>query len=61
MLSSIRSEIMDPRNRNKENPNLPPGEIIALKELVRIQRDRIITIKAADNGAGIVILNLKIM
>ena len=59
MLSSIRSEIMDPRNRNQETPNLPPGEIAALKELIRLQRDRIITIKAADKGAGIVILNFK--
>ena len=59
MLSSIRSEIMDPRNRNQENPNLPPGEISALKELVRLQRERIITIKAADKGAGIVILNFE--
>ena len=25
MLSSIKSEIMDPRNRNREEPNLPKG------------------------------------
>ena len=59
MLSLIQSEITEPRNRNQENPNLPPGEISALKELVRLQRERIITIKAADKGAGIVILNFE--
>ena len=57
MLSSIRSEIMDPMNRNQETPNLPPGEISAPKELIRLQRDIFITIKAADKGEGIVILN----
>ena len=38
MLSSIRSEIMDPRNRNQEHPNLPPEEIEALKELITLQK-----------------------
>ena len=56
-LESIRSEIMDPRNRNTEKCNLPVDEIAALKELIRLQRQRIIIIKAADKGAGIVILN----
>ena len=50
---------MDPRNRNQEKPNLPPEEILALTELVRLQRDRIIVIKPSDKGAGIVILNYK--
>ena len=59
MLTSIRSEIMDPQNRNQETPNLPPDEINALKELIRLQKERVITIKAADKGAGIVILNFK--
>ena len=56
-LNSIRSEIMDPRNRNTEQCNLPMEEIAALKELIRLQKQRIIMIKAADKGAGIVILN----
>ena len=59
MLSSIRSEIMDPQNRNQEHPNLLPEEIEALKELITLQKQRIITIKPADKGAGIVILNFK--
>ena len=59
MLNSIRSEIMDPLNRNTENSNLPKVKIQALKELIRLQKERIIIIKAADKGAGIVILNFK--
>ena len=58
-LSSIKSEIMDPKNRNSEKSNLPPDEIVALIELIRLQIDRVIVIKAADNGAGIVILDFK--
>ena len=58
-LDAIRSEIMDPRNRNEEKSNLPPEEIKALKELIRLQKERIIVIKAADKGAGIVILNFQ--
>ena len=59
MLSSIRSELMDPQNRNKESCNLPQEEVLALKELIRLQKERVITIKAADKGAGIVILDFQ--
>ena len=48
---------MDPRNRNEEKCNLPQEEINALKQLVRLQRERIITIIPCDKGAGIVILD----
>ena len=50
---------MDPKNRNQEDSNLPQEEKAALKELIRLQKDRIITIKAADKGAGIVLVNYK--
>ena len=56
-LNSIRSEIMDNKNRNSEKCNLPPDEIDALKQLIQLQKDRVSTIKSADKGAGIVILN----
>ena len=59
MLNSIKSEIMDPMNRNKEEPNLPKEEIEALKHLIKLQKDRVIVIKAADKGAGIVILDFE--
>ena len=58
-LESIKSEIMDHRNRNEVKCNLPEDEILALKELVRLQRERIITLKACDKGAGIMILDFK--
>ena len=37
--------------------NIPPEEIAALKELIRLQKERIITIKACDKGGGIIILD----
>ena len=59
MLNSTRSEIMDPMNRNNEEPNLPKEEIEALMHLIKLQKERVIIIKAADKGAGIVIINFQ--
>ena len=59
-LDAVKSEIMDPRNRNQEACNLPVEEIQALKELIKLQRDRVIMIKPCDKGAGILILDFKI-
>ena len=56
-LSAIKSEILDPKNRNSVPCNIPPEEIAALKELIRLQKERIITIKACDKGGGIIILD----
>ena len=56
-LSSVKSELSDPRNINKEGCNLPVNEINALKELIKLQKERVIIIKACDKGAGIMILN----
>ena len=58
-MSAIKSEILDPRNRNSADSNLSPDKIAALKELIKLQRQRVITIKACDKGAGIIILNFK--
>ena len=58
-LDSVKSAIMDPRNRNKEDCNLPVEEVQALKELIKMQRDRVIIIKPCDKGAGILILDFK--
>ena len=44
-------------NRNKVRPNLPPEELKGLNELIKLQRDRIITIKPCDKGAGLIILD----
>ena len=51
---------MDPKNRNEETCNLQEEEIIALKQLVRLQKERIITIRPCDKGAGIVVLDFNI-
>ena len=56
-LGSIKSEILDHRNRNNVACNLPQDEIQALKELIKLQRDKIIVIKPCDKGAGIMILD----
>ena len=44
-------------NRNNTKCNLPVDEMTALKELIKLQRDRIIMIKPCDKGAGILILD----
>ena len=56
-LSSVKSEILDPKNRNSTECNISPEEEQALKELVRLQKERLITIKECDKGAGVMILN----
>ena len=58
-LNAIKSEIQDPRNRNKVECNLPEDEMQALKELISLQRERKIVIKACDKGAGVIILNFE--
>ena len=57
MLAATKSEIMDPKNRNKTRPNLPPGEMKALALLIYMQKQQVITIKPCDKGAGIIILD----
>jgi hypothetical protein len=56
-LGAVKSELMDPKNREKVNNNLPNEEIAALKQLVILQKERQITIKKCDKGAGIMILD----
>ena len=50
---------MNPINRQQQEGNLPPEEIDSLKELICIQKERIVIIKAADKGAGIVVLDFE--
>ena len=56
-INSVRSELLDPLNRNKARPNLAPDEYEGLKELIQLQKERKISVKPADKGAGIVILS----
>ena len=56
-LGAVRSEIMDPQNRNKVPINLPPEELKALKELIELLKEKQIIIKPCDKGAGIIILD----
>ena len=56
-LSAIKSEITDPRNRNNVKCNLPVIEMNALKELIKLQREKVIIIKPCDKGAGLIILD----
>ena len=56
-VSAVKSDIMDPKNRNKVQSNLPDDEKEALKILIKLQKDRKIVIKPCDKGAGIIILN----
>ena len=56
-LSSVKSEMMDPRNRNQEKCNLPVEELEALKQLIHLQRERKLVVKACDKGSGIILLD----
>ena len=56
-LSLMKSEIMEPKNWNEAKCNLPKEEVLALEELIKLQREREIIIMPCDNGAGILILN----
>ena len=58
-LNSVKSEIMDPRNRNGAECNLPMDELNALNELVQLEKDKKIIIKPCDKGAGLMIMNFK--
>ena len=55
-LHATTSDLLDTKTRNKVHNNLPPEELEALKQLIELQKNRVITIKPADKGAGIVIL-----
>ena len=59
-LGSIKSKILDHRNRNGVKCNLPKNEIEAIKELIKLQKERIIVIKPCDKGAGIIILDFPV-
>ena len=58
-LNSIKSDLIDPHQRNKIDSNIPPNEMRALKELIQLQKERKITIKPCDKGAGIMILDFE--
>ena len=50
---------MDPRNRQVEDCSLQSEEVKALKELMRLQREGVIVIKATYKGAGIANLDFQ--
>ena len=58
-LNAVKSEISDIKGLNKTRPNLPPEEQRALHQLIKLQRERVITIKPCDKGAGIILLDFE--
>ena len=58
-LAGVKSEILDPKNRRKAKCNLPESEVKAIKELIKLQKDRKIIIKQCDKGAGLIILDFE--
>ena len=48
---------MDHKNRNDVQCNLPQDEIIAMQELIKLQKDKIVVIKPCDKRAGMIILD----
>ena len=43
-LAAVKSDIIDPKNRRKVEPNISKAEVEALKALINLQRDRSIVI-----------------
>lgn len=58
-INSIKSEIIYNKNGYNVKCNLPDEELKAIKELVKLQKERKIMIKKYDKGAGIIILNFE--
>ena len=58
-VTAVKSEIIDPKNRNKVKSNLTVEEQQALKDLVRLQKEKKYVIKQCDKGAGIIIMDHK--
>ena len=58
-MAAVNSDIMDPKNRHKVSSNISKEEKEALKELIKLQKERQIVIKPCDKGAGIIILDFK--
>ena len=58
-LAAVKSDIMDPMNRNKVSSNISEEEKEALKTLIKLQRERQIVVKPCDKGAGIIILDFQ--
>ena len=59
MIGAVKSEIMDPMNRNKVSCNIGKDSISALCELINLQKQRRIVIKRCDKGAGIIVLDFQ--
>ena len=58
-LVAVKSEILDPKNRYKVDTNISEEEKEALKELIKLQKERKIVIRPCDKGAGIIILDFE--
>ena len=58
-LGAVKSELVDPKNRKKGSLNIPQSELKALKELIKLQKERHIVIKPCDKGAGVIILDFE--
>ena len=58
-VNAVKSEIIDPKNRNKVDDNLTIKEQQALKDLVNLQKEKRIVVKQCDKGAGVMIMDHK--
>ena len=58
-IGATKSEILDPRIRNKVSCNVSQDHVKAIKELINLQKQQKNIIKRCDNGAGIIILEFQ--
>ena len=58
-LAAVKSDLVDPLNRNKVASNISIEEKEALKTLMKLQKERQIVVKPCDKGAGIIVLDFQ--
>jgi hypothetical protein len=57
-LNGVKSELTG-SSMNKTTRNIPKGEVKAIEELIKIQKDCVLMIKPCDKGAGIIICDFE--
>ena len=58
-INSVKAEIINPKNRLKVSCNQLGEEIAALRDLVKLEREKKIVMKQCNRGAGIMIIDYK--
>ena len=58
-IGAVKSDLLNPYNRNKVVNNLTEDETDAINHINKLQKERQITVKKCDKGAGIIVLDFE--